>query len=99
MHEAIYDLLPEEQTQVNVIFELHLTAHLEMHMDFWEQERLYLGRGEFFFESWWNPHIKGLGSSHTDSLGWAEGSIPVCRESNEAHKKNGFQDFELPFNV
>lgn len=57
------------------------------------------GEGNSFFESWWNPHIKGLGSSHTDSLGWAEGSIPVCRESNEAHKKNGFQDFELPFNV
>lgn len=34
-----------------------------------------------------------------DSLGLAEGSIPVCRENDEAHKKNGFQDYELLFNV
>lgn len=65
----------------------------------WEQERLYLGRGEFFSEFWWNPHFKGLGSSHTDSLGWAEGSIPMCRENDKTRKKNGFQDFELPFDV
>lgn len=32
MHEAIYDLLPEEQTQVNVIFEIHVTPPLQMHM-------------------------------------------------------------------
>lgn len=33
MHEAIYDLLPEEQTQVNVIFEIHVTTPLQMHMN------------------------------------------------------------------
>lgn len=33
MHEAIYDLLPEEQTQVNVIFEIHVTTPLQMHIN------------------------------------------------------------------
>lgn len=32
MHEAIYDLLPEEQTQVNVIFEIHVTPPLQRHI-------------------------------------------------------------------
>lgn len=31
MHEAIYDLLPEEQTQVNVIFGIHVTPPLQRH--------------------------------------------------------------------
>uniref|UniRef100_A0A8B9FXT3 Vacuolar protein sorting-associated protein 54 n=1 Tax=Amazona collaria TaxID=241587 RepID=A0A8B9FXT3_9PSIT len=33
MHEAIYDLLPEEQTQVNVIFETHVTPPMQVHMN------------------------------------------------------------------
>lgn len=32
MHEAIYDLLPEEQTQVNVTFEMHVTPLLQTHV-------------------------------------------------------------------
>lgn len=51
MHEAIYDLLPEEQTQVNVIFELHLTARLQTHMALGTRDTLS-GEREFFFESW-----------------------------------------------
>lgn len=48
MHEAIYDLLPEEQTQVNVIFELHLTARLQMCMDLGTRETLSGERGILF---------------------------------------------------
>lgn len=52
MHEAIYDLLPEEQTQVNVIFEIHVTTPLQMHMNSVTREisALSWGGGEFFFE-------------------------------------------------
>lgn len=33
MHEAIYDLLPEEQTQVNGLFGIHGTLPLRTHRD------------------------------------------------------------------
>lgn len=52
MHEAIYDLLPEEQTQVNVIFEIHVTTPLQMHMNSVTRDFCFIlgGGGEFFFE-------------------------------------------------
>lgn len=46
MHEAIYDLLPEEQTQVNVIFEIHVTPPLQMHMNSVTRETSAFGGGE-----------------------------------------------------
>ena len=46
MHEAIYDLLPEEQTQVNVIFEIHVMPPLPMHMNSVTRETSALSKGE-----------------------------------------------------
>lgn len=46
MHEAIYDLLPEEQTQVNVIFEIHVTPPLQMHMNSVTRETSAFGGGK-----------------------------------------------------
>lgn len=70
MHEAIYDLLPEEQTQVNVIFELHLTACLQMHMVLGTRENLSGERGILFWVLVKPTRYKGLAAvTHT---AWAD---------------------------
>lgn len=70
MHEAIYDLLPEEQTQVSGIFEIHLTPPLQMRMNSVTRESsaLSTGRGNSFLSLCETHTFKGVGSSYADSL-------------------------------
>lgn len=62
MHEAIYDLLPEEQTQVNVIFEIQVTPPMQVRMN-WvtgETSALYRGEGNSFLSLCEAHTLKGL---------------------------------------
>uniref|UniRef100_A0A663E8N4 Vacuolar protein sorting-associated protein 54 n=1 Tax=Aquila chrysaetos chrysaetos TaxID=223781 RepID=A0A663E8N4_AQUCH len=71
MHEAIYDLLPEEQTQVNVIFEIHVTTPLQMHMNSVTRETSALSRGGNSFLSLCETHtLKGLAA--VTQTAWSE---------------------------
>lgn len=72
MHEAIYDLLPEEQTQVSGIFEIHLTPPLQMRMNSVTRESsaLSTGGGILFWVFVKPTHLKG--SAAVTQTAWSQ---------------------------
>lgn len=72
MHEAIYDLLPEEQTQVSVTFEIHVTPLLQMHEHSVTRETAALSArgGILSFGKTYTQPLLGILVSHTAHRGW-----------------------------
>lgn len=101
MHEAIYDLLPEEQTQVNVILEIHVTPPLQMRMNSVTRETSASaggGGGNSFLSLCGTHTLKGLAAvtqtARTELKCW-----DVAGRAMRHTKKTDFQPFELHFNV